>query len=584
MVLDEQNINIEKKPIRKYDKTLLDEVMKRDSATLIGEYNKLNKNITISFICHCSNNNNTKTFKNIIDHGGAYCKKCTQINNVNKGNKTKEDKLSSEEKEDKLKKIKNQNIYDNDEKNKRDTRDIFINKIDIISIKNDEWFTHPELLNYEANRNCVIRNKERNHIIEGSKCNRGRETITINKRKYQKHRFMIECIYNTILSSDYDIDHIDSDPANNKLENLQILTRKEHASKTKKHQKIDDNYINKLAKIIKYVKKDDKGNIIDEQQFNSMTKASDKLKMTTSTIKNRLKDKLIDSNGYQWIEIIEHQNIDDEIWKELDDYKGLLISNKGRVQNKNVANQRISCGSKGEQNYYNVSFKRKTYKVHYLVCLAFNGYPKDNNMTVDHIDRNSLNNCAENLRWSSKQEQAINRESVKPVEVYDLNTFEIIKKYSTKTDVAKEYNTTDSVIGNNVLLSRLKPKDIIMYRLASYKNRSVRYSDMTLDEKKEREKIILNYDIEILNRDKHKRKSNIENLPLHITKSGLRYRLKIKFRNMQYEDSSIDLDELIKLKQKWLDDQINKYMNKINNMVENYSESNQNINKIESKN
>jgi len=574
MASNEQNINIEKKPKRNYNKNLLDESIKKDCAILIGQYDKLDKNIIISFICHCGCDNNTKTFKNIVDNGGAYCKKCTQINNVKKGNKTKEDKLSSEEKEEKIKQLEIKNKEDIEEKIKRDKRDAIISKIDHISIKNDEWFVHPELLNYEANRNCMIRNKLTNKIVNGSKTESGRETITINKQKHQKHRFMMECIYNTVLCRNYDIDHIDSDPSNNKLENLQILTRKEHASKTKKCQRIDDNYINKLAKIIKYVKKDEKGNIIDEHQFNSMTKAADHFKMSTSTIKNRLKDKLIDSNGYQWIEIIEKQNINDEIWKELEDFKGLLISNKGRVQNKNVANQKITDGSKGEQDYYTLSFKRKRYKVHYLVCLAFNGYPEDNNMTVDHIDRNSLNNCAENLRWSSKQEQAINRESVKPVEVYDLNTLKIIKKYNTKTDVAEEYNTTDSVISNNVLLSRLQPNDKIMYRLTSNKNLSVRYSNMSLDEKKEREKIILNYDIEILNRDKNKRKSNIENLPLHITKSGLKYYLKIKFRTISCEESSTNLNELIEIKNNWLTNEINKYMDKINNMVEDYSESN----------
>jgi predicted metallo-beta-lactamase superfamily hydrolase len=91
---------------------------------------------------------------------------------------------------------------------------------------------------------------------------------------------------------------------------------------------------------------------------------------------------------------------------------------------------------------------------------------------------------------------------------------------------------------------------------------------MSLDKKKDREKIILNYDIEILNRDKNKRKSNIENLPLHITKSGLKYYLKIKFRTISCEESSTNLNELIEIKNNWLTKEINKYMDKINNMTE----------------
>jgi hypothetical protein len=40
---------------RVYNKELLDETLKRDGATLIGEYEKLNREIIISFICKCGN-------------------------------------------------------------------------------------------------------------------------------------------------------------------------------------------------------------------------------------------------------------------------------------------------------------------------------------------------------------------------------------------------------------------------------------------------------------------------------------------------------------------------------------------------
>jgi hypothetical protein len=566
---NEQNINIQKKPKRNYDKNLLDESIKKDCAILIGQYDKLDKNIIISFICHCGcDDNNTKTFKNIVDNGGAYCKKCTQINNVKKGNKTKEDKLSSEEKEEKIKQLEIKNKEDSEEKIKREERDEIISKIDHISIKNDEWFVHPELSNYESNRNCIIRNKLTNKIVNGSKIKSGRETITINEKKHQKHRFMMECIYNIVLSRDYDIDHIDSDPSNNKLENLQILTRKEHTLKTKKCQKKDDTYINKLSKPLKYVK-DDK-----EYFFKSINDASRILGTDRKTIKNSLKLKKPDYNNRLWIQIIDTNEIKDEVWKTLENFDGLLISNKGRVQNKNVANQQITRGTK-EGDYYIIGYKNKTYKVHQLVCMAFNGLPSDKTMTVDHIDKNSLNNCSENLRWATKQEQALNRETVKPVELYDLNTFKIIKKYNSQSEIVNEYNINQSIVNTCLLLSRNNNNNI-KYRIGS-KDLSVRYSNMSLDEKKEREKVILNYDIEILNRDKNKRKSNIENLPLHITKSGLKYYLKIKFRTISCEESSTDLNELIEIKNNWLTNEINKYMDKINNMIEDYSESNLNI-------
>ncbi len=47
---------------------------------------------------------------------------------------------------------------------------------------------------------------------------------------------------------------------------------------------------------------------------------------------------------------------------------------------------------------------------------------------------------------------------------------------------------------------------------------------------------------------------------------------KIKFRTISCEESSTDLNELIEIKNNWLTNEINKYMDKINNMVEDYNE------------
>ena len=53
--------------------------------------------------------------------------------------------------------------------------------------------------------------------------------------------------------------------------------------------------------------------------------------------------------------------------------------------------------------------KKKTCIVSRLVAQAFLPNP-DNLPTVDHIDRNSLNNHVSNLRWASRHTQAMNRD------------------------------------------------------------------------------------------------------------------------------------------------------------------------------
>ena len=52
--------------------------------------------------------------------------------------------------------------------------------------------------------------------------------------------------------------------------------------------------------------------------------------------------------------------------------------------------------------------KIKYYHIHRLVAEAF--IPNlENKPTVDHIDRNKLNNVVSNLRWATYKEQNTNR-------------------------------------------------------------------------------------------------------------------------------------------------------------------------------
>jgi hypothetical protein len=59
----------------RYDKALLDSVIQRDGATLIGEYEKLTLDSKINFICNCQSKD-TKTFEKMVTGCGVKCKKC----------------------------------------------------------------------------------------------------------------------------------------------------------------------------------------------------------------------------------------------------------------------------------------------------------------------------------------------------------------------------------------------------------------------------------------------------------------------------------------------------------------------------
>jgi len=104
----------------------------------------------------------------------------------------------------------------------------------------------------------------------------------------------------------------------------------------------------------------------------------------------------------------------DEIWKDIPGYEGFYqISNKGRVKSlvfKDYKREKILKYCKNINRYstrFFIDLKRNCIKerfyIHQLVALAFIG-PCPEGMEVCHNDGNAENNCAENLRYGTHQE------------------------------------------------------------------------------------------------------------------------------------------------------------------------------------
>lgn len=97
-----------------------------------------------------------------------------------------------------------------------------------------------------------------------------------------------------------------------------------------------------------------------------------------------------------------------EIWKDIDGYNGKYqISNKGEVRSfSRWKNGDLlkggQCGNPGPYRFVGlVGEGRKDVKhfyIHRLVAKYFVDNPNEYN-EVNHIDGNTLNNCAENLEW-----------------------------------------------------------------------------------------------------------------------------------------------------------------------------------------
>ena len=90
-------------------------------------------------------------------------------------------------------------------------------------------------------------------------------------------------------------------------------------------------------------------------------------------------------------------------------YKINILGDVWSCRNNILLKPSLSRGYKGICLYKNK--KQKYYRIHRLIMLHFVPNP-DNLKCVDHINRNRQDNRIENLKWSSHQDNTINRESV----------------------------------------------------------------------------------------------------------------------------------------------------------------------------
>lgn len=95
-----------------------------------------------------------------------------------------------------------------------------------------------------------------------------------------------------------------------------------------------------------------------------------------------------------------------EEWREI---KGVFVSNHGRIRERN--SDKPFFPKKTESGYRRTQIDGKSHRVFHLVGAAFLSSRPSPEHTLDHIDRNKLNDSASNLRWATKKEQNENRGS-----------------------------------------------------------------------------------------------------------------------------------------------------------------------------
>lgn len=106
-------------------------------------------------------------------------------------------------------------------------------------IKTEQWMVYPDIPQYEVSNKGRIRNRKTKRIMSTTINNKGYETIAITRNNnvynMRVHRMVAKTFHNNEYRDGLDVNHIDGNKLNNKVDNLEWCTRKEnvqHAIRT----------------------------------------------------------------------------------------------------------------------------------------------------------------------------------------------------------------------------------------------------------------------------------------------------------------------------------------------------------------
>jgi len=334
-------------------------------------------------------------------------------------------------------------------------------------MEDEVWKKIEDFPNYSISNYGRVRNDIRDKImkvnLKGGYCHISLKNND-TKKSLKIHRLVGKAFIPNPKNKS-DINHIDSNPENNNINNLEWNTRKENnmhrcknailtTNKNKRITRLDKN-TNEVLECYNSIQE------AGEWAFNnSLTKNSHNGR---NAIGNCLKGLSSFAYGFSWKYDDNHHDLEGEIWKQLiieniDNDKKYFVSNLGRFKNsEGIINDNYKVNGNG---YIRIYIYNKTYLLHRLIAMAF--LPNlENKEQVNHIDGNKLNNKLENLEWATCSENTLHKFKMglansytRKIGQYDLEG-NLVKEFQSIVAAVNELNTSKSNI-QGVLLNKRK--------------------------------------------------------------------------------------------------------------------------------
>ena len=245
----------------------------------------------------------------------------------------------------------------------------------------------------------------------------GYRRVLIDKQSYAVHRLVAAAFLGPAPDPTcWQVNHLDGDPANNHVSNLQYVTAAENMKHAWATSRSRQSVASKLGTPVHYRR-------FGQAAWNfclSQRAAVRMLGVRFGTISSCCRGQTRMSKGNDgWYEFRWAAHPYDgmlqlnEIWRPAlypgdrdPQIENLLVSNRGRISQLTNGRNMISCGSLLKTGYLGVTKRGRGLLMHRLVAATFLGQPNLPTLQVNHKDGDRLNNHVRNLEYVTPSENA----------------------------------------------------------------------------------------------------------------------------------------------------------------------------------